>query len=119
MNLIAEMKYIPHINNFEEFHKDYYNKLFHSVSEEDKWVLTVLPNPYLNMNKLSFKKFYIGLVGRFITYTMFLYGDPATLNIGYNIYLYDNLLELQTCQYILLENYSLFQREEERSQKLT
>lgn len=71
-------------------------------NNDNSSLIFLFPNPNY-MSKFSFKNFYIGLWGISPTY---LYGDPATWNIGYNIRYSknQNQVEIKTCQYIVLDN---------------
>lgn len=125
--LVNEIKYIPHTKNFEDFHlsykyayEEYYNKIV-ELKIEDNLVL-LFPNPNYT-EKFSFKNFYLGLIGRLVFMPSF-YGDPISWNIGYYMCYSktdrgDYSLGLDTRQYILLDNYSTFQIEEEYSQEMT
>lgn len=121
--LINEMKYIPHNEPFFEFHetlgyvyKEYYEKIL--VTSNDPFLLHMFPNPNYKY-KFNFKKFYIGVAGRFKLNISHWYGDPATWNLSYFIELEERKVSMSICQYIFLENNSLFQMKEEVSQELT
>ena len=119
--LIKEIKYIPHSNQFEDFSYTYRGAYYHYYKDvirpsNDNWLRFLFPDPS-NIWYFSFKKFYIGLVGRVqfgFNATAYITCDPLNWTINYKFYLNKkNILAMRTCQYILLDNYSTFQVKEE------
>lgn len=124
--LIKEIKYIPHGENYNlaeallYSYANYYRKVI-DTDPTNIWLKTLFP--YTNPNYLynfSFRRFYIGLVGRiyfgsrpYYDYDYcFWYGEPANWLINHNFEPskppFSGFARL-SCQFILLENYSEFQ----------
>ena len=66
---------------------NYYSKVIEKYGE--KWLETLFPDPELSYY-FSFKKFYIGIMGRLLFFSQadmpyFWYGDPMHWNISYDI----------------------------------
>ena len=125
--LINEIKYIPHGDklNLAESLIHAYSNYYENVIEpsEELWLKTLFPNTtpsyYYNF---SFRRFYIGLVGRIFFGACYdynyWYGEPDNWLINHYFYFVPgspltrstgSTLMRSSCQFILLDNYSTFQ----------
>lgn len=119
--LINEIPFVPadyHPNDLNEqliFAYNFYYKRVIKKSEE-KYLLTLFPDPDLSYY-CSFKKMYIGLVGRLHFFSdnlsdYYFYGDPMNWHISNNINNENKALHLKSCIFGLINTYSEFQVED-------
>lgn len=117
--LIDEIPYIEDEFGVElrKNYRQYYSEVI--TRSEEEWLKTLFPNPELSFD-ISFKKLYVGIVGRLIFLANTLedycwYGDPMNWDLSYTFeFENDNSgFTYKNCQFIVLKNYSEFQVEDE------
>lgn len=119
--LIDEIPFIPvdyYPNDLDEqliFAYNFYYKMVIKKSEEE-YLLTLFPDPDLSYY-CSFKKMYIGLVGRLYFFSdklsdYYFYGDLMNCHISNNINNENQSPPLKSCIFGLINHYSEFQVED-------